>query len=170
MCPEWTCSINNGELKKEKRSFPLCQCLKGNCSELCEGNQNSRGISYREGVELRNDNTLSRNNVTIELEKTRTKVCLSLSAYLWQQWHYLPCLFRFLRWETRQTSTIFGQSGLSWRCMIEGNKFKLRYGKSSSDTRETNKIEGGQALEGGAGRRDSGISILGDAKNLTERH
>lgn len=54
--------------------------------------------------------------------------------------------------------------------MIEGNKFKLRHGKSSTDSKETNKIEGGQALEGGAGRRDSGISILGDAKNLTERH
>lgn len=32
--------------------------------------------------------------------------------------------------------------------MIGGNKFKLRDGKSWSDTREKNKIEAGQALEG----------------------
>lgn len=31
--------------------------------------------------------------------------------------------------------------------MIEGNKFKLRHGKSSTDSKETNKIEGGQALK-----------------------
>lgn len=121
-------------------------------------------------MELANDNTLLGNNVMIELEKARTKVCLSLSTYPWEQRHYLPCLFRFLRWETRQTSTIFAQSGLSWRCMIEANKFKLRDGKLSSDTREKNKVEGGQALEGGAGRRGCGISILGDAQKLTERH
>lgn len=55
----------------------------------------------------------------------------------------------FVCWETRQTWTVFGQAGLSWKGVIGGNKFKLREGKSWSDTREKNKIEGGQALEGG---------------------
>lgn len=56
----------------------------------------------------------------------------------------------FVCWETRQTWTGFGQPGLSWRGGIGGNKFKLRDGKSWSDTREINRIEGVQALEGGS--------------------
>lgn len=139
VCPEWTWFIRNGELKMEKCSSPG----KGNCSELCEGNQNSQGVEQREDVESPSGNTSLVSNIMMEVEKTRTKICLSLS----QQWHCRRGLFRFLCWETRQAWRIFGQSGLSWRCVIGGNKFRLRDGKSWSDIGEQSKIEGGQALE-----------------------
>lgn len=153
--PEWSCFINNGELKQEKWSFPVLWCVKGNCSELCEGKQSRRERGSRVTKRsIISDGTGGNKDKGLPVLVSISMGAVALSAL-------------FVCWGTRQTWTIFGQSGLPWRDVIGGKKFKLRDGKSWSDTGSgKKKIEGGQALEG----ETVAFSILGDAQNLTEQH